>query len=132
MIQNVNMSFVIFKTIWHVFNDTKLFPDIVGDILLGLTVKRSKVAVINKILELGLVSDRKELHKKPKGRGRKKNEEEDGREDGFMEGKINPLCAKFFRGNKNIYLHFMSILSIDMTQVIGILPCERPRIAYFS
>ena len=32
---------------------------------------------------------------------------------------INP---KFFRGNKNIYLHFISTLHIDMTQVIGILP----------
>ena len=30
---------------------------------------------------------------------------------------INPLHAKFFRGNKNIYLHFMSFLHIDMTQL---------------
>ena len=31
-------------------------------------------------------------------------------------GSINPLCAKFFRGNKSIYLHFVSFLLIDMTQ----------------
>ena len=35
---------------------------------------------------------------------------------------INSLCAKFFRGNINIRLHFMSLLHIDMTQVLKILP----------
>ena len=32
---------------------------------------------------------------------------------------INPLRAKFFRGN--IYLHFVSFLHIDTTQVVEIL-----------
>ena len=36
-----------------------------------------------------------------------------------------PLYAKFFRGNKNIYLHFMSFRHIDMTQVVEILPQVR-------
>ena len=31
---------------------------------------------------------------------------------------INPLQAKFYRGNINIYLHIMSLLHIDMTQVL--------------
>ena len=35
---------------------------------------------------------------------------------------INPLHAKFFRGNINIYLHFMSLLHIDLTQVLKTLP----------
>ena len=35
---------------------------------------------------------------------------------------INPLRAKFFWGNINIYLHFMSFLHIDWTQVLKILP----------
>ena len=34
---------------------------------------------------------------------------------------INPLRAKFFRGNINIYLHFVSFLHIDTTQVVEIL-----------
>ena len=34
----------------------------------------------------------------------------------------NPLRAKFFSGNINIYLHFVSFLHIDMKQVIEILP----------
>ena len=38
---------------------------------------------------------------------------------------INPLRAKFFRGNINIYLHFMSSLHIDLTQVLKILPQVR-------
>ena len=40
---------------------------------------------------------------------------------------VNPLCAKFFRGyiNINIYLHFMSFLYIDLTQVLKILPQVR-------
>ena len=39
---------------------------------------------------------------------------------------INPLRAKFFRGNINMYLHFMSFLHIDLTQVLKILPQVRP------
>ena len=35
---------------------------------------------------------------------------------------LNPLHAKFLRGNKNIYLHFMSFLHTDMTQAVEILP----------
>ena len=35
---------------------------------------------------------------------------------------LNPLHAKFFRGNKSIYLHFMSFLHIDMIHAIKILP----------
>ena len=34
--------------------------------------------------------------------------------------------VKFFRGNINMYLHFMSLLHIDMTQVLKILPQVRP------
>ena len=43
---------------------------------------------------------------------------------------INPLRAKFFRGNINIYLHFMSLLHIDMTHVLKILPQIRPGPTY--
>ena len=32
--------------------------------------------------------------------------------------QINSLHAKFFRWNIHIYLHFMSLLQIDMTQVL--------------
>ena len=35
---------------------------------------------------------------------------------------FNPLRAKFFRENINIYLHFVSYLHIDMTRVAEILP----------
>ena len=41
---------------------------------------------------------------------------------GRHRGNLNPLRAKFFGGNKNIYLHFMSFLHIDMTQVFEIFP----------
>ena len=50
---------------------------------------------------------------------------------GFPSQKsINPLRAKFFRGNINIYLHFMSLLHIDMTQVFKLLPQVRPGLEY--
>ena len=39
--------------------------------------------------------------------------------------KLNPLRAKYFRGNIKIYLHFVSFLHIDMTQVVEILPQVR-------
>ena len=38
---------------------------------------------------------------------------------------INPLRAKFFRGNINMYSHFMSFLHIVMTQVVEIFPQVR-------
>ena len=43
---------------------------------------------------------------------------------------INSLHAKFCRGNINIHLHFMSLLHIDMTQVLKILPQVRPEPTY--
>ena len=43
---------------------------------------------------------------------------------------FNPLRAKFFRGNINIYLHFVSFLHIDTTQVIEILPQIRQGSTY--
>ena len=39
----------------------------------------------------------------------------------FSHQLVNPLRAKFFRGNINIYLHFVSFLHINMTQVVEIL-----------
>ena len=39
--------------------------------------------------------------------------------------KINSLRAKFRRGIINIHLHFMSLLHIDMSQVLKILPQVR-------
>ena len=38
---------------------------------------------------------------------------------------VNPLHAKFIRVSINIYLHFMSFLHIDLTQVLKILPQVR-------
>ena len=43
---------------------------------------------------------------------------------------VNPLRAKFFRGNINIYLHFVSFLHIDTTQVFEILPQIRQEPTY--
>ena len=43
---------------------------------------------------------------------------------------INPLRAKFFRGNMNVYLHFVSFFHIDTTQVVEILPQIRQAPTY--
>ena len=43
---------------------------------------------------------------------------------------INPLRAKFLRENINIYLHFMSFLHINRTQVVEIPPSVRQGPAY--
>ena len=44
--------------------------------------------------------------------------------------KLNPLRATFFRGNINIYLHFVSFLHTDTTQVVEILPEIRQEPTY--
>ena len=43
---------------------------------------------------------------------------------------FNPLRAKFFRENINIYLHFMSFLYIYKTQVVEIPPWVKQGPAY--
>ena len=43
----------------------------------------------------------------------------------------NPLRTKFFRGNINIYLHLMSFIHIDLTQVLKILPQIREGPVYY-
>ena len=48
----------------------------------------------------------------------------------FGDSSFNPLRAKFFRENINIYLHFVSFLHIDMTQVVEILPQIRQEPTY--
>ena len=45
---------------------------------------------------------------------------------------FNPLRAKFFRGIINIYSHFISLLHIDMTQVLKIRPHVRRGPAYIT
>ena len=51
----------------------------------------------------------------------------------FWEYKpLNPLRAKLFRGNINIYLHFVSYLHMGTTQVVEILPQIRQEPAYYT
>ena len=45
--------------------------------------------------------------------------------------RVNPLRAKFFWGNIKIYLHFMSFLRIDMTQVLKILKSKTRTYIYY-
>ena len=45
---------------------------------------------------------------------------------------LNPLLARIFRGNKNIYLHSMSLVHIDMTQAVEILPQVWQEFAYLT
>ena len=51
--------------------------------------------------------------------------------EGINEGNIiNPLRAKLLRENINMYLHFMSFLHTNKTQVAEIPPGVRRRPAY--
>ena len=44
---------------------------------------------------------------------------------------FEPLRAKFFRENINIYLHFVSYLHIDTTQIVEILPQIRQEYLFY-
>ena len=48
-----------------------------------------------------------------------------GEQGKTIELTVNPLRAKFFTGNINIYIHFVSFIHINMTQVLKILPQVR-------
>ena len=50
----------------------------------------------------------------------------------IFSSPLNPLRAKFFIGNINIYLYFMLLLHIDMTHALKILPQVRPGPPYFT
>ena len=50
---------------------------------------------------------------------------------GNLPISFNPLRAKLYWGNINIYLHFMSLLHINMTQVVKILPLSKTRTYIF-
>ena len=43
---------------------------------------------------------------------------------------LNPLQANFFRRNIYMYLHLMSFLHIDTTQVVEIIPHVKEKLAY--
>ena len=47
-----------------------------------------------------------------------------------LTATFNPLRAKFFRVNINMYLHSMSFLRINKTQVVEIPPRVRQGPAY--
>ena len=70
------------------------------------------------VIQLGQLSDKQHT------------EATEGRVD--EGGGINPLRAKLFRGNINIYLHFMSFLHTNKTQVLEIPPRVRQGPAYFT
>ena len=46
------------------------------------------------------------------------------------KNKVLNLYVLIFSENKNIYLHFMSFLHIDMAQVVDILPQVRQEHTY--
>ena len=51
---------------------------------------------------------------------------------GFSIRRVNPLRAKFFGENINTYLHFMSFLHTNKTQVVEIPPRVKQGPAYFT
>ena len=73
--------------IWTIFLSD---IDVLGNILNGMTEKRSKAKVIEKLMGLGLVQDRKELYKKRgkggarrrRGRHGNSDDDSDDEEDG--------------------------------------------------
>ena len=50
----------------------------------------------------------------------------------FSITKVNSLHAKFFRGNINMYLHFVSFIHTDMPKIIEVLPRIRAGLTYFT
>ncbi|XP_066299874.1 protein timeless homolog isoform X1 [Branchiostoma lanceolatum] len=85
----------------ELFDKHKHSDDPVGDIISEMTEKRSKKKVVEKLLALGLVSDRKDLYKKRRRKGgKKKDKEEDFMLDdeadmaGLEEGEPVPSDAE--------------------------------------
>ncbi|XP_043939608.1 protein timeless homolog [Protopterus annectens] len=54
----------------RLFEEFQETDDVLGNILKNITVKRSRAKIVEKLISMGLVSDRKELHKKRKKKGK--------------------------------------------------------------
>ena len=53
-----------------------------------------------------------------------------GKINEYLCPRLDPLRVNFFKGNRYIYLHFMSSLHTDMTQADEILPQVRQGPSY--
>ncbi|KAM3621383.1 uncharacterized protein V6R79_010566 [Siganus canaliculatus] len=67
------------------FEEYKDSDDVLGNILKKLTAKRSRARVVDKLLSMGLVSERKELYKR-RSRGQGKSSGKGMTEEEFLEG----------------------------------------------
>ncbi|CAD5116385.1 DgyrCDS5281 [Dimorphilus gyrociliatus] len=83
------------------FNEFKETDDIVGCILDSLKVKRSKAAVINKLLSLGLISDRKEVRRKKKKNNFVLEKEQDNEEDELDVDTLDDIITSYQRKSLN-------------------------------
>lgn len=59
-----------------------MFVDVLGNVLKRLTAKRSRARVVDKIISMGLVSERKELYKK-------RRRSTAGKSRGMVDSKLN-------------------------------------------
>ena len=72
---NLKINFEFLHRLCESTRYSMLCVDIVGDVTNNLSVPRSRRILVEKIVEMGLVADRKELHRKR----RRKDESVDGR-----------------------------------------------------
>lgn len=82
------------------YSEFKETDDVIGSILDCLKVKRSKAAVINKLLSLGLISDKKEIKKKRKKKMVEPSEREDN-EDEFDVDSLEDTITSYQRKSLN-------------------------------
>uniref|UniRef100_A0A7M4EDH4 Timeless circadian regulator n=1 Tax=Crocodylus porosus TaxID=8502 RepID=A0A7M4EDH4_CROPO len=85
----------------RLFEEFQGTDDILGNILRHLTARRSRARVMDKLLSLGLVSERKELYKKRRRKPGPEDEDEEGNmgeeeeeeeeEEGRMEAEVGEL-----------------------------------------
>lgn len=68
----------------NLFGDLKDSEDVMGGILNGLSIKRSRKTIVEKLLELNLIQDKKEVYKK-RSKNSKKADENESDADSFIE-----------------------------------------------
>ncbi|CAH2224370.1 timeless homolog [Pelobates cultripes] len=54
----------------HLYEDFRETDDILGNIMKNITAKRSKARIVDKLISMGLISERKELYKKRRKKGK--------------------------------------------------------------
>ncbi|TNM89036.1 hypothetical protein fugu_005290 [Takifugu bimaculatus] len=106
------------------YEEFKDSDDILGNILKKITAKRSRARVVDKLLSMGLVSERRELYKKKSRGPRGKSTGEGMTEEEFLDALTQGFPDDSNGGRRSQSLHLPVERRVDVASVVSDLQLE--------